>query len=399
MRIKELLQYSSFAIFCFISCTSLKEHQIQLTGNFPKGDDKAFFFIYDPNTPIKIPFNNGKMNVILDSLQEGTYLCSVRYPASGKIIGIDFYLNPKQTRKYHIEPLTPFTLEDLKQFRHPVHYASNRFGLKMIADAADTKLYEQYYRLRQTYRGVTYYHVLDSLYKLSGGPDNLHLLSPAHRVNFDKNYAAFAASCRSLIDKHSDNPVAALIMLNIDETELSHNIDLYKSLLQKMSGRAKKSQYYANAVLKLTKLTTSLKEGDRFTQPTGKTPGGKPSPVNFGDNQFTLVEFWASWCVPCRKQNPKWNAILKKYENSGFKILGVSLDKNQVNWQQAIEKDLLADWLHISDLQDDGFNGKNALTYGIKSIPFNVLVNNKGVIQKMDMRPEEVETFLKQHLE
>ncbi|MEY3432738.1 MAG: hypothetical protein RL131_674, partial [Bacteroidota bacterium] len=96
---------------------------------------------------------------------------------------------------------------------------------------------------------------------------------------------------------------------------------------------------------------------------------------------------WASWCKPCRMENPNVVAAFKKFQQKNFTILGVSLDKEKASWLQAIEDDGLA-WYHVSDLKF--WDSKVVPMYGIEGIPFNVLLDTSGVVIAKDLRGEEL---------
>ena len=109
--------------------------------------------------------------------------------------------------------------------------------------------------------------------------------------------------------------------------------------------------------------------------------------------KYVLIDFWASWCGPCRRENPNVVKIYKKYQAKNFTILSVSLDQELTKWKAAIQQDKL-DWpYHVSDLK--GWNSAVVPLYSIKGIPFTVLVNPKGRIIGINLRGEALEDRLK----
>lgn len=104
-------------------------------------------------------------------------------------------------------------------------------------------------------------------------------------------------------------------------------------------------------------------------------------------NKYTLVDFWASWCGPCRMEMPNVVEAYEKYKSKGLEIVGVSLDNNKESWTKAI-KDLNMQWKHMSDLK--GWQSEGASLYGVRSIPATVLINQEGKIVARNLRGEEL---------
>lgn len=112
-------------------------------------------------------------------------------------------------------------------------------------------------------------------------------------------------------------------------------------------------------------------------------PDGQIVPLTSLRGKYVLVDFWAKWCGPCRKENPNVVRMYHKYNDKGFEVFGVSLDRNKEDWLQAIREDGLT-WTHVSDLKY--FNSQAAQDYNINAIPFSILVDPQGVIIAKNLR-------------
>lgn len=121
-------------------------------------------------------------------------------------------------------------------------------------------------------------------------------------------------------------------------------------------------------------------------------PKGKTRKLSDLKGKTVLIDFWASWCGPCRRENPNVVEAYKKYNKDGFEVFSVSLDKTKQSWTDAIEKDGLLWPNHVSDLQ--WWQSAAAKEYGVQSIPFTVLVDREGKILAHNLRGPQLEERL-----
>lgn len=122
-----------------------------------------------------------------------------------------------------------------------------------------------------------------------------------------------------------------------------------------------------------------------------QTPEGKDLKLSALRGKVVLIDFWASWCGPCRRENPNVVRVYNQYKDKGFEILGVSLDSAKDRWVQAIEQDGLT-WMHVSDLK--GWQNEVAQVYGVRAIPQTVLLDAEGKIIARNLRGPSLEEKL-----
>lgn len=135
----------------------------------------------------------------------------------------------------------------------------------------------------------------------------------------------------------------------------------------------------------------SVSEGIMAPDFTQNNPEGKPVKLSDFKGRYVLVDFWASWCAPCRAENPYVVAAYRKYNSKGFDILSVSLDASQQDWVKAIEKDGMP-WVHVSDLKY--WKNAVAVQYGVNSVPTNFLIDPTGKIIAKNLRGAKLEEKL-----
>ena len=233
---------------------------------------------------------------------------------------------------------------------------------------------------------------MDSLGQIAmANEDNTALLQELQQVFYTLDNSLKAQQL-DFINKHKSNIGTAFIAVNYLNEKMDKTYTEVDNLYQSLDEKVKKS-YYGK---KLVEMANQMK-GTSIGQPapafTLNDVNGKPVDLASFKGKITLIDFWASWCGPCRGENPNVVAAHNKYKAKGFDILGVSLDEDKDKWLQAIEKDGLT-WTQVSDLK--GWQSVAAEMYGIQSIPTNYLIDKEGKIIGKNLRGEELIAKLKE---
>ncbi len=153
---------------------------------------------------------------------------------------------------------------------------------------------------------------------------------------------------------------------------------------------------YGKMIGQTIEMTEKFAVGKTAPDFTMNDTAGKPVSLSSFKGKYVLVDFWASWCGPCRRENPNVVAAFEKYKGKSFTILGVSLDDDKASWLKAISKDNLA-WTQVSDLK--GWKNAVSVQYGIRAIPSNFLLDPDGKIIGHNLRGDELAGVLAKTLD
>jgi thiol-disulfide isomerase/thioredoxin len=211
-----------------------------------------------------------------------------------------------------------------------------------------------------------------------------------------KEYYKFQNQLQSFVGTNSNS--AALVMA-LGSVNMEKETKSYESLINQINKSFPESFTVKEYVRKFNEFKVKLEETKLLA--VGKTAPDfeelgldRKTKIKLSDlrGQVVLIDFWASWCGPCRKENPNVVRIYEKYKKDGFTIMSVSLDKDLNKWKKAIEIDRLSWPNHVSDL--GGWQSKVSRLYEVGSVPFTVLIDKKGKIIRTNLRGYALEKEL-----
>ena len=201
--------------------------------------------------------------------------------------------------------------------------------------------------------------------------------------------------CAKVAEKAKANANMFPTIIAIQPLDPEKYMDVFKAvdegLMKKYPGNADVNMFH-NMMAKMG----ASKAGSEAPEINLPDPSGKNIALSSLRGKVVLIDFWASWCGPCRKEMPNVVAAYKKYKSKGFEIYGVSLDKELQPWVEAIKKEGIT-WIQVSDLRY--WDCVAAKQYNVQSIPFTLLLDKEGKIIAKDLRGDKLEAKLKELLD
>ena len=195
---------------------------------------------------------------------------------------------------------------------------------------------------------------------------------------------------RQLLSHNTDVLMSAFLVTYFD-SDIETYVDLFESINNGLKPKYADNQFvqYVDSRVK-----SSLVPGRMAPEIAMKDPDGHIRKLSDLRGNIVMIDFWASWCRPCRMENPNVVKLYQKYHSKGFEIYSVSLDKNKVDWLRAIDQDNLVWPNHVSDL--NGWTSSGGAAYGITSVPSTVLVDREGRIIARNLRGVDLANKLRE---
>jgi thiol-disulfide isomerase/thioredoxin len=195
------------------------------------------------------------------------------------------------------------------------------------------------------------------------------------------------------LDENPGTILTAFILANAISQGVG--IEIAKNAYDKLDDQVKNTAIGKYLQIEVERLGISeISVGEPFRDLQLQTPEGKDISISdyAGKGKYVLLDFWASWCGPCRQENPNVVALYNEYKDKGFEVVGISLDENKEAWIKGIKDDNIT-WAQMSDLK--GWSSIAALKYKVQGIPYTVLLDKEGKVIEVNLRGETLKDKLK----
>ena len=204
---------------------------------------------------------------------------------------------------------------------------------------------------------------------------------------FQENMDAFSREALKFGEENKDNLAGFYAVGTIDQQRYEQELIKFAEDIKDKFPKNKAVESFVNKMMEIKPVSVG-QPAPQFELPT---PDGKMVKLSDLKGKYVLLDFWASWCAPCRQENPNVVKQHNRFKDKGFTVLGVSLDKSKEPWVKAIKDDRL-NWTQVSELKE--WDGKVSAQYKVEGIPASFILDPSGKIVAKNLRGVELEKFL-----